>query len=63
MLENRRRELEAENQFLKGLIFDREKLEGVKTGLERARKLKEELEVGKEEGERDDGVGTRKGRK
>jgi hypothetical protein len=49
-------ELEAENKFLKGLIFDKEKLDGVKNELERVRALKREMEGG--EGERDDGVGT-----
>jgi hypothetical protein len=45
---------------LKGLIFDKEKLDGVKSELERVRALKQGLELdnGKEEGERDDGVGT-----
>lgn len=57
-LEERIRELESENKFLKGLIFDKEKLDGVKNELERVRKLKRDMEDGKEEGERDDGVGT-----
>jgi hypothetical protein len=57
-LESRIRELEAENQFLKGLIFDKEKLDGVKTELERARKMKRDLEMEGGEGKRDDGVGT-----
>ena len=45
---------------MKGLIFDKEKLDGVKSELERVRALKRglELEDRKEEGERDDGVGT-----
>jgi len=50
--------LESENKFLKGLIFDKEKLDGVKNELERVRKLKRDMEDEKEEGERDDGVGT-----
>lgn len=58
-LEQRIRELEAENQFLKGLIFDKEKLDGVKSELERAREMKRDLEMESGEGERDDGVGTR----
>lgn len=57
-MEERIRELEAENQFLKGLIFDKEKLDGVKSELERVRALKRGLEMEGGEGERDDGVGT-----
>lgn len=57
-LEEQIRELEAENQFLKGLIFDSEKLEGVRRELERVRELKRGLEMEGGEGEKDDGVGT-----
>lgn len=53
-----RRELEAENRFLKGLNFDSEKLQEVKRELERVRELKRGLEMEGSEGERDDGVGT-----
>ena len=55
-LEQRIEELEAENKFLKGLIFDKEKLDGVKNELQRVRALKKEIEDGG--GDRDDGVGT-----
>jgi hypothetical protein len=56
-LEDRIQELEAENKFLKGLIFDKEKMESVRDELERTKALKRVMEAG--EGERDDGVGTR----
>jgi hypothetical protein len=57
-LEQRIRELEAENRFLKGLIFDKEKLDGVKSELERVREIKKGLEMEAGEGKRNDGVGT-----
>jgi hypothetical protein len=56
-LEARIKELEAENNFLKGLIFDKEKLDAVKEELDRVRSLKDNLEQEEEE-ERNDGVGT-----